>query len=87
MFDVHASEPPCGGDECRELIDNLVHALDHRDVIGMAKGIIMATTDCGPEEAFERLVCESRDRNIKLWRIAGFYVSRHVNRAAQSVPH
>ncbi len=52
------------------VIDQLQEALQSRDVIGQAKGIIQARERCGPDEAFERLRDLSQHRNIKLRDLA-----------------
>jgi GAF domain-containing protein len=52
------------------LIEQLREALQSRDVIGQAKGIIQAREHCGPDEAFERLRNISQNRNIKLRDLA-----------------
>jgi GAF domain-containing protein len=52
------------------LIEQLEEALQSRDVIGQAKGIIQAREHCGPEEAFERLRDLSQHRNVKLRDLA-----------------
>lgn len=52
------------------LIAQLEEALQSRDVIGQAKGVIQAREHCGPDEAFERLREISQHRNIKLRELA-----------------
>ncbi len=52
------------------VIEQLQEALQTRDVIGQAKGIIQAREHCGPEEAFERLRDLSQHRNVKLRNLA-----------------
>jgi AmiR/NasT family two-component response regulator len=52
------------------VIDQLQEALQSRDVIGQAKGIIQAREHCGPDDAFERLRDISQHRNIKLRDLA-----------------
>lgn len=52
------------------VIDQLQEALQSRDVIGQAKGIIQAREHRGPDEAFERLRELSQHRNIKLRDLA-----------------
>ena len=52
------------------VIEQLQEALQSRDVIGQAKGIIQAREHCGPDEAFERLRGLSQHRNIKLRDLA-----------------
>ena len=57
--------------------DHLVAALDNRDVIGMAKGVLMHAEGIGPEEAFEVLVRASQHQNRKLHPVAEEIVSRY----------
>lgn len=52
------------------LTEHLREALESRDVIGQAKGILMARRGCTPEVAFEALRKVSQHRNIKLRDIA-----------------
>jgi GAF domain-containing protein len=52
------------------LIEQLEEALQSRDVIGQAKGIIQAREHLGPDAAFERLRELSQHRNIKLRELA-----------------
>ena len=52
------------------LTEHLREALESRDVIGQAKGILMARRGLKPEEAFETLRKVSQHRNVKLRDIA-----------------
>ena len=52
------------------LTEHLREALESRDVIGQAKGILMARRSCTGEAAFEMLRQASQHRNIKLRDIA-----------------
>lgn len=52
------------------LTENLREALESRDVIGQAKGILMARRGCTPDDAFEALRKVSMRRNVKLKDIA-----------------
>jgi AmiR/NasT family two-component response regulator len=61
----------------RNLADQLQEALDSRIVIEQAKGIIMATTRSGPDNAFQLLVRQSQSENRKLREIAADIVARH----------
>jgi len=56
--------------KAQEVIEQLQEALQSRDVIGQAKGIIQAREGCGPDEAFERLRSMSQHRNVKLRDLA-----------------
>lgn len=57
-----------------EMIENLREALGSRDVIGQAKGILMAREGCTDEEAFHMLVAASQRLNVKLREIARLVV-------------
>jgi len=52
------------------VIEQLQEALQSRDVIGQAKGIIRTRERCGADEAFEWLRVLSQHRNVKLREIA-----------------
>ena len=52
------------------LTEHLREALESRDVIGQAKGILMARRNCTAEAAFELLRQASQHRNIKLREVA-----------------
>jgi GAF domain-containing protein len=54
----------------RRLIEHLETALETREVIGAAKGIIMANERLHPEEAFSVLVRASQRQNVRLRKIA-----------------
>ena len=53
-----------------ELVGHLHDALVARDVIGQAKGILMATRHVGPDAAFELLRTTSQHLNVKLRTVA-----------------
>ena len=53
-----------------EQMGNLEGAIATRDLIGQAKGIIMASLGCSPDHAFELLVKQSQAENRKLVDIA-----------------
>lgn len=59
-----------------DLALNLRIALERRDVIGQAKGILMAAHDISAEEAFELLRQASQRRNRKLFDLASDVVER-----------
>jgi AmiR/NasT family two-component response regulator len=62
-------------DEAQELIVQLQDALESRDVIGQAKGILMAREGCAPDAAFEMLRARSQQRNVKLRDVASEIVA------------
>jgi AmiR/NasT family two-component response regulator len=55
----------------------LRQAVDSRDVIGQAKGILMSRQGIGADEAFELLRRTSQDLNIKLVDLAHTLTTRH----------
>jgi GAF domain-containing protein len=60
--------------------EHLEQALAGREVIDMAKGIVMNATGCGPDEAFDTLVKQSQQENRKLRDIATEIVGRAQGR-------
>ncbi|PPK65458.1 GAF and ANTAR domain-containing protein [Actinokineospora auranticolor] len=59
------------------LVEQLRDALDSRDVIGQAKGILMARRGVGADEAFDTLRRASQNINVKLRELAKTLVARH----------
>ena len=59
-----------------ELAQQLAQALENRDVIGQAKGIIMASQNVGSDEAFDVLRRASQRANRKLADVARDIVER-----------
>jgi AmiR/NasT family two-component response regulator len=57
-------------DDLKHENEHLRLAVEHRDVIGQAKGILMERHGIGAEDAFQRLVKISQDTNTKLHEIA-----------------
>jgi GAF domain-containing protein len=60
--------------------EHLEQALVGREVIDMAKGIIMNAMGCGPDEAFDTLVKQSQQENRKLREVAADIVARAQRR-------
>jgi hypothetical protein len=56
----------------------LLKAIDSRDVIGQAKGILMARRGITAEKAFDELRRASQDLNIKLTEVARILATRHT---------
>lgn len=56
-------------------IAELTKALDSRDVIGQAKGILMERFGLSDQQAFDKLVSSSQDTNIKLRDVADWLVN------------
>ncbi|MEA2505877.1 MAG: hypothetical protein QOH48_495 [Actinomycetota bacterium] len=62
-----------GIDDPDELCPNCLHlvrAVENRDLIGQAKGILMEREGCSADEAFRMLVEASQRANIKVVNIA-----------------
>lgn len=57
----------------------LQKAIDTRDVIGQAKGILMQRRGCTAEEAFDLLRHTSQDLNVKLADLAHILATRHTD--------
>ena len=53
-------------DALRTEVDQLKTALVNRELIGMAKGVLIAEERLSPDEAFARLVSKSQTTNRKL---------------------
>lgn len=56
--------------ECSDKIRQLQEALESRVIIEQAKGVLMATTRCSPDDAFEQLKQRSQRENRKLRVVA-----------------
>ena len=63
---------------------NMRAALESRDVIGQAKGVIMVTMRCTAHKAFELLVAQSQAENRKLVEVSAEICGR-ASRAAQTL--
>jgi GAF domain-containing protein len=57
--------------------EQLRRAIDSRDVIGQAKGILMARRGLTADEAFDLLRHASQDLNVKLVQLAEMIANRH----------
>ncbi len=53
-------------------------AIDSRDVIGQAKGILMARRGISADEAFDQLRRASQELNVKLSEVARILASQHL---------
>jgi hypothetical protein len=63
-----------------EEVANIRKALDTRDLIGQAKGVMMALMGCSPEDAFDLIVKQSQHENRKAADIAAEIVQRLLKR-------
>ena len=62
----------------------LRRALETRDLIGQAKGVLMVTMSCTADQAFAMLVHKSQQTNRKLAEIASEIVDRAERSAAST---
>ena len=74
------SEQPTSLEAALRLVDQLRDALETRDVIGQAKGILMAAEAISADDAFLILVRASQRQNRKLRDIAADVVESTVGR-------
>jgi len=68
--------------DARTLSENLEQAMLSRASIEQAKGIIMNSVGCGPDEAIQILIRQSQDQNVKLRELAAELV-RNADRRAR----
>jgi GAF domain-containing protein len=67
--------------DARSLSENLTEAMRSRATIEQAKGVLMASSDVGPEDAFDLLRRASQRENRKLREIAEEVVGRYGTRS------
>ena len=65
-------------------LDIIRVALDTRDLIGQAKGIIIASTGCSADEAFVLLTKQSQAENRKLHEVAADIAARAQRRPSST---
>jgi hypothetical protein len=70
LFAAHAAVALAAVEQSQQLH----HALDTRDVIGMAKGILIERFKVTPDGAFQMLVHASQQHNMKLNQVADLVV-------------
>jgi GAF domain-containing protein len=63
-------------------IEQLARAVQSRDLIGQAKGILMRRDGCSAEDAFAKLVAASQHANMKLADVAAWLVADGVASSA-----
>ena len=67
-------------------IANLDQALESRDVIGQAKGVLIVAMRCTADEAFAVMVKQSQHENRKIVDIAAEIVAHALLRARPQSP-
>jgi hypothetical protein len=82
LFGLQAAGLLFGADH----IAGLDRALQSRDVIGQAKGILMERFDLTDDDAFRMLVSASQDSNIKLIEVARFLIAERGRRTPDVKP-
>jgi AmiR/NasT family two-component response regulator len=65
-------------------VTNLNLALASRDLIGQAKGVLMATLRCSADEAFALMVTQSQHENRKIVAVAADITARTQRRRQDS---
>ncbi|MEJ2863733.1 ANTAR domain-containing protein [Actinomycetospora flava] len=83
QFALQAAALLRGADE----IGGLVRALESRDVIGQAKGILRERSGLTDGQAFQRLVTASQETNMKLVDVAQWLCDESGTTAASPVDH
>lgn len=69
--------------DARRLSAQLTEALNNRDVIGQAKGVLMAQGAANDQAAFALLVAASQRSNTKLAEVAGRVIASAISRNAR----
>ena len=78
--DAHLRELQTRSDINSERLENLRLALHNRDLMGQAKGVIMASMGCSADEAFQLIVTQSQHENRKATEVATEIVQRVATR-------
>ena len=78
---VHSREAAQREAAHAELVANLKRAVESRDLIGQAKGVLIVSMRCTTEHAFAVMVKQSQHENRKLGEIAAEIVERAQRRA------
>lgn len=77
---AHLRELETRSDLNARRFENLRRALESRDLIGQAKGVIMASMGCSSDEAFQLIVKQSQHENRKATEVAAEIVQRVATR-------
>jgi hypothetical protein len=67
-----------------EEMQSLLRALESRDLIGQAKGVIMVSMGCSAAEAFDLLTKQSQAENRKLFEVAADIARRAERKRPRS---
>jgi ANTAR domain-containing protein/GAF domain-containing protein len=82
LFGIQAALLVYGSDQAR----HLQRAVDSRDLIGRAKGILAERFSVDDETAFQMLVKSSQDTNLKLTAVARWLTENAGSKAARARP-
>ncbi len=83
LFATHAAIALSGARHSRQMNE----ALASRDVIGQAKGLLMARQNVTGQRAFDLLVRASQESNIKLTDVATWLTNQHDQPGNEDRPH
>ena len=83
--DAHLRDLHAPNDLNAEQIETLRLALVSRDLMGQAKGVIMASMACSPDEAFQLIAKQSQHQNRKVTDVAAEIVQRIAARQRPAV--
>ena len=78
--DAHLRELRARSDLSSQQLENLRLALQSRDLMGQAKGVIMASRGCSSNEAFQLIVKQSQHENRTATEVAAEIVDRVATR-------
>ena len=84
--EAHLRELQTRNDLNSQQYDNLRLALESRDLMGQAKGVIMASMGCSAEDAFQLIATQSQHENRKAVDVAAEIVQRVATRATMREP-
>ncbi|MBW0100876.1 ANTAR domain-containing protein [Pseudonocardia sp. KRD291] len=68
--------------QLEQQVEDLLRALQTRDAIGQARGILLSRYPLGPDQAFALLVRLSQSTDIKLVEVAAAFVTRMRDRGS-----
>ena len=77
---IHVRELEARDELHAQELETIRRALETRDLIGQANGVIMASMGCSPDESFMLMVKQSQHENRKLTDVAAEIVQRVTSR-------
>lgn len=82
--DAHLRDLRTRSDFNAQQLENLRLALQSRDLMGQAKGVIMASMGCSANDAFQLIVKQSQHENLKATEVAAEIVQRAASRRVRT---